>query len=57
MDFHYFMTVFNEIVEKKVDDPTGKLTRLIKYTTCDAKEMTKNCIQLLAEIGFEMFVH
>ena len=37
MDFHYLMAVFNEIVEKKVDDPGGKLTRLIKYTTGDAK--------------------
>ena len=26
MDFHYFMAVINEIVEKKVDDPRGKLT-------------------------------
>ena len=23
MDFHYFMAVFNELVEKKVDDPRG----------------------------------
>ena len=53
MDFHYFMAVFNEIVKKKVDDHRGKLTRLIKYTTGDAKEMVKNCIQLSAEIGFE----
>ena len=37
MDFHYLMAVFNEIVEKKVDDPGGKLTRLIKYTAGDAK--------------------
>ena len=29
------------------------ISRLIKYTTGDAKEMTKNCIQLPAEIGFE----
>ena len=26
---------------------------MIKYTTGDAKEMAKNCIQLPAEIGFE----
>ena len=42
-----------ETVEKKVDDPRGKLTLLTKYTTGDAKEMVKNCIQLPAEIGFE----
>ena len=44
MDFHYFMAVFNEIVEKKVDDPRRKLTPLIKYIAGDAKEMAKNCI-------------
>ena len=42
MDFHYFMAAFNEIVEKKVDDPRGKLIQLIKYTTGDAKEKAKN---------------
>ena len=25
MDFHYFMAVFKERVEKKVDDPRGKI--------------------------------
>ena len=53
MDFHYFMAVFNKIVEKRVDDIRGKLTLLIKYTAGDAREMTKNCIQLPPEIGFE----
>ena len=53
MNFHYFMAVFNETVEKKVDNPIGKLTWLIKYTKGDAKEMVRNCIQLPAEIGFE----
>ena len=36
IDFHYFMTVFNEIAEMKVDDPRRKLTQLINYTTGDA---------------------
>ena len=53
MNFNYFMAVFNEIVEKKVDDPKRKLTQLIKYTTDDAKETVKNCIKLPVEIGFE----
>ena len=30
MKFYYFMAKFNEIVEKKVDDPRGKLTWLIQ---------------------------
>ena len=49
-DFHYFMAVFNEIVEKKVDGHREKLTQLIKYTTSDAKEMLENCIWLPTEI-------
>ena len=53
MDFYYFMAVFNKIVEKRVDDLRGKVTLLIKYTAGDAREMTKNCIQLPPEIGFE----
>ena len=47
------MAVFNEIVEKKMNDPRGKLTWLIKCTTVDAKEMAKNCIQFPDELGFE----
>ena len=49
MEFHYFMAVFKEVVEKRVDDERGKLTRLIKYTKEDAKDMVKNCIQLPPE--------
>ena len=48
-----FYGCFQWDVEKKVDDPYGKLARLIKYTTVDAKEITKNSIQLPAEIEFE----
>ena len=32
LDFTYFMLMFQESVEKKIDDPRGRLTRLIKYT-------------------------
>ena len=28
LDFHYFMTLFHEVVEKIIDDPRGGLTRL-----------------------------
>ena len=46
VDFNYFMAVFSEIVENKVDGHKEKLTQLIKYTTSDAKEMLENCIWL-----------
>ena len=32
--------------QKENEDPWGKLTHLIKYTTGEVKEMAKNCIQL-----------
>ena len=36
LNYHYFMAFFKEVVESKIDDPRGRLTRLIKYTTGDA---------------------
>ena len=50
LEFHYFMAVFDEAVEKKIEDKCGKLTRLIKYTT---GEMVKNCKQLPPKEGDE----
>ena len=57
MEFHYFMAVFREVVEKRVDDEWGKLTCLIKYTKGDAKDMVKNCIQLPPKDGFKIAKH
>ena len=53
MEFHYFLAIFHEVVEKKVDDEQGRLTRLIKFTKGEAKEMVKTCIQLPPEAGFK----
>ena len=42
-----------KIMENKVlDDPREKLTRLIRYTTGDAKEMEKKYTQFIAGIEF-----
>ena len=46
LNYHYFMALFREVVESKVNDPRGKLIRLIKYTSGDARELIKHCIQL-----------
>ena len=53
LEFHYFMAVFHEAIEKKIEDLHGKLTRLIKYTTGEVKEMVKNYIQLPPKEGYE----
>ena len=47
------MTAFDEAVEKKIEDPHGKLTCLIKYTTGEVKEMVKISIQLPPKEGYE----
>ena len=41
LNYFYFMTLFKEAVEKKVDDPKGRLTRLIKFTSGEAKELIR----------------
>ena len=45
LEFNYFMATFKEMVEQKVDDPGGRLTRLINYTKGEPKELIKSCIQ------------
>ena len=51
--YHYFLAVFEEVVEKKIDDARVRLTRLIKYTSGEPKEMIKHCIQQPANIGYK----
>ena len=53
MDFHYFKVVFKEVVDNKLTDSRGRLTRLIKFTKEEAKEIAKKCIQLPSEVGFK----
>ena len=51
VDYHYFIAVFDEVFEKKIDDTRGRLTRLIKHTDGQPKEMIKHCIQQPAVVG------
>ena len=50
---YYFIALFREVVENEVNDPRGKLTMLIKYTSRDARELIKHCIQLPPNEGFK----
>ena len=52
LDYHYFMSLFEELVEKKIDDPFGKLARLIKYTRGEAKELIQHCSQWPNQMAF-----
>ena len=47
------MEVFKEVVEKKIENPRERLTRLIKYTTGEAKDLIKHCIQQPSAEGYE----
>ena len=53
IDYHHFIAVFDEVVERKVDDPRGRMTRLIKYPDGQPKEMIKHCTQQLAAVGYK----
>ena len=44
LEFEYFMASFKESVERMVPDQRGRLTRLIKYTSGEAKELIKHCV-------------
>ena len=41
----YFMELFKEIIEKKIEDTRRRLTILIKYSDEEVKVLAKHCIQ------------
>ena len=47
------MALFREVVENKIDDSRGRLTRLIKYTKGEAHDLIKNCIQQPVGTGYQ----
>ena len=52
LDYYYFIAVFDEVVQKKIENALGRLTRLIKYTDGQPKEI-KHCIQKPAAVGYQ----
>ena len=52
-EYDYFMTLFHELVEKRTEDPGGRLIHLIKYTKGDPKKIIKHCIQQPAAVGYD----
>ena len=47
------IAVFEEVVEKKIDDLRGTLARLIRYVDGEPKEMIKHCIQPPLSVGYK----
>ena len=54
MDLHHFMAVFNEIVEKKVDDPGGKLTKLISTPQVMQRKWQKIAFSCLLKLDLKL---
>ena len=50
LDYQYFSPVFKEVVERKIKDPVGRLTRPIKFTDDETKDLVKHCIHLTSNI-------
>ena len=44
LEYTYFMSVLKELVERKIEDPKGRLTQLIRYTRGEGKDLIKNFI-------------
>ena len=53
LNYYYFMALFVEVVETKIEEPRGRLARLIKFTTGEARELIKHCIQLPHNRGYQ----
>ena len=53
LEYEYFKATFKEAVEKMVPDQRGRLTRLIKYTSGDAKVLIKHCVHADSETCYD----
>ena len=53
LNYHHFMALFKEVVENKVEDPRGRMIRLLKYTSGEARELINHYIQLPSNEGFK----
>ena len=56
LEYQYFVSMFNQVVQKKVSVQVGRLTRLLKFTGGESKELIKHCIHLPPETGYETAV-
>ena len=54
LQYYSFMNVFEDTVEKVVEDGGTKLTRLLQYTSGPAKEAIRSCAMIGGEKGYEL---
>ena len=53
LQFNIFLATFIEAVESKIDDPRGRLTRLIKYLDGEPKDLVQDCIYLRPDVCYK----
>ena len=53
LHYTYFRSMFWKTVERRIEDPQGKLTGLINLNSREAKELAKAFIRGRTEYGFE----
>ena len=51
INYQYFMSIFKEVVEDRIEDLTGRLVGLIKYTYGEARQLIKPCVQQPMRLG------
>ena len=44
LEYEYFRATFKEVVERRIHDESGRLIRLLKFTSGDAKELIKHFV-------------
>ena len=53
LEYQYFSKMLKEAIKRKIRDPVGSLTTLIKFTEVEAKDLIKHCIHLKPEIRYD----
>ena len=53
INYQYFLSMFEEVVEDRIEDPTGRLIRLIKYTAGAVRELIKLCVQQPTHLRYQ----
>ena len=56
LNYFYFMALFKETVEKNIDYPKERLTRLIKLRRGETNELIHYCIQLPDSLGYKQAI-
>ena len=52
LSFTYFLATFEEVVESKIDEQRGCLTRLLKYLRGEPKDLVSSCIYMASEVCY-----